>query len=156
MNSRKNKDCSLYICGKLLIINPKSDDILLAFRNKTDFYEPVGGRLYVDIVSKKSESIEECVIRECYEETKLKISHIDFVGTYHYFWSNCSKSYSFCLLYSTFVESDFNFSENIVMEEEKSCSIRLVKCRIKDILEKKILFNPSHIGLENLIIKILK
>lgn len=142
------------ICGKIILMHEdKPNEILLLKKPHWNLYEPVGGRLEVDFENKVSENIETCIIRECLEEINAEIKIESYLGNYHYFWTTDKKKYSFCLLFSGIIISDI---KNLKLQDGSgACRTEVEWTNKNQIKEQNIPFSENHIGLKELIYKLL-
>ena len=72
-----------------------NDKILVQMRTKKDW----PGLTFPGGKVKDNETVEECCIRETYEETGLSISNIEFMGFIE--WNNIDECRHFCFLFKT-------------------------------------------------------
>jgi 8-oxo-dGTP pyrophosphatase MutT (NUDIX family) len=140
------------ICGKVILKHKDYDDsVLILKRPAYDCYEPIGGRLEIDFENQKSETIEDCIQRECLEEVGLSIENLTYIGSYNYFWEK-NGHYNFCLLYTAFINSSL---ENLKKEDGFGKCLTISEWVLKkDLLSNdRVKFNPTHFGLNCLIEK---
>jgi NADH pyrophosphatase NudC (nudix superfamily) len=134
-----------------MIQHPQEDKILLVKRKIQDewFYEPIGGRVEVDFLGKKAETLEECIQRESLEETGVEIQHLQYVGSYYFFWLHHPNTCSICALFFATVKGSFRAFKTVTQE---ACGATYpVWVSLQDVMVQAIRFNPRHVGLERLI-----
>lgn len=147
----------LFPSAKIILFHPKNKNkVLLIKRTINDqiVYEPAGGKIEVDFKNKKAESLEECAIREAKEELGVSAKIDRYIGSYYFFWNLDPMKFSSCAVFvGTIISQDNLFKNNI-----DSCELPTEPqwINVKDILEKKIQFSQSYIGLQDLMIKHLK
>ena len=141
-----------YPSAKIIIKHPSDRNKILLVKRYVDnkiFYEPCGGKVEIDYDKKKAESLEECVVREALEELGLLVKIEKYIGSYYFFWTIDKNKCSSCALFvGNIVGEDANFTDNA---DQCELPIEPEWVTIEDIVNKKIRFNKSHIGLENLI-----
>lgn len=143
----------LYPSAKVIIVSPQHPDkILLIQRN--GFYEPVGGKLEVNFMTKQSELLEVCALREAREELGVDIEIKNYIGNYYFFWSIDPKKFSSCVVFmGTLLRQDPAFVRN-----SDTCEFEVQPAWVlkRDILTGKIPIDPMFIGLQELLIKCCK
>lgn len=142
-----------YPSAKIIIKHPTDKKkILLVKRDVkgTFSYEPAGGKVEINFQTKIAENLEECAIREAREELGLVVSIDHYLGSYYFFWSIDPGKCSSCVLFiGTILEIDKNFKNNA-----DTCELPLepVWITVDDIVNRKIVIDKTHVGLENLIL----
>jgi 8-oxo-dGTP pyrophosphatase MutT (NUDIX family) len=141
-----------------IIVRHHSDKnkILLIKRNVNGVisYEPAGGRAEIDYQNLNAESLEECVIREAAEELGVRVSIEKYVGSYSYFWPH---DLSNCSCYAVFVGNITQEVKNFTGNGDKDCwPVTPEWVTLEDIFNKKIVINPTHKGLEELVLNSFK
>lgn len=140
------------IRGKVILKHKDyNDSVLILKRPAYDSYEPIGGKLEIDFENQESETIEDCIRRECLEEVGLNIENLTYLGSYHYFFEKICQ-YNFCLLYTAFITSSL---EHLKKEDGFGKCLTISEwVLITDLLSNdRVKFNPNHLGLKVLIEK---
>jgi NADH pyrophosphatase NudC (nudix superfamily) len=120
------------------------------FANGTVFYEPAGGRLEVDVVNQRAESLEECARREVLEEMGLHIQLERYVGSYYFFWSkDPTKGCSCAVFVGTIASSETTFTGNPDTTEEPLEPVWVTR---DEIVSKAVPLPPVLVGLESVIL----
>jgi 8-oxo-dGTP pyrophosphatase MutT (NUDIX family) len=126
--------------------------ILLVQRNVNGSisYEPAGGRAEIDYARLTAESLEECVKREASEKLGYTVQIERYVGSYAYFWPHdSSKCSCYAVFLGTVAEKVANFTGN----GDKDCwPVEPVWVTYDDIVNQKIVINPTHKGLRDIIL----
>ncbi|MFZ5954589.1 MAG: NUDIX hydrolase [Candidatus Dependentiae bacterium] len=133
-----------------------SDKILLIKRNVNGIisYEPAGGRAEIDYATLNAESLEECVIREAAEELGVRVNIERYLGSYSYFWPH---DLSKCSCYAVFIGTIIDDIKNFTGNGDKDCwPVEPEWVSLGDIINKKIVINPTHKGLEQLVLDAFK
>lgn len=140
----------LYPSAKAIVFDPsRPSDLLMLRRN--DYYEPAGGKVWVNFARKESESLEACAIRECKEELGATVEISQYLGSYYFFWTRLPDCMSVCALYSAQLT---HLDENQLMEQDHSgVLMEPVWVNVHDIINGNAPINSYFIGLEPLIKK---
>ena len=108
--------------GVAVIIYNDKNQILLEKRSDSNRWGLIGGGLEID------ESLEQCLIREVYEETGLNLSHYEFVAVcdepsriIQYPDGNIIRSVT--VLYKSFISGSVSLQCSYESKELKFCSI---------------------------------
>ena len=139
----------IYPASKVIIAHPEKDEILLIKRSlePTTGYELAGGRVEIDFISKKAESLEECVCREAYEELGTQIETLKYIASYYFFWTIKENACSVCAVFFGTVSSIGHIKQGI-----ESCgNIYPIWVKIDDILNDKIYIEKQHVGLSKIL-----
>lgn len=139
-----------YIASKVIIIHPEKDEILLVKRSmdQTSGYEAAGGRVEIDFKNKAAENLEECLIREAYEELGVEIENLKYQGSYYFFWTVKENACTVCAIFVAKAKDI-----NLVKQKgfETGGNIYPIWVKIEDVLNEKILIEPQHVGLLKII-----
>lgn len=139
-----------YVASKVIIIHPAKDRILLVKRRLDDAtgYEPAGGRVEIDFENSIAENLEECLVRETYEELGIEIEDVKYQGSYYFFWTIKQHACSICAVFTASTK-DINLVKRHTLE---GCgNIYPMWVEIDDILNKRILIEKQHVGLLKLL-----
>lgn len=143
--------------AKIIVRHPSDKNkVLLIKRNVNGFisYEPAGGRAEIDYEKLYAESLEECVIREAAEELGVKVSIENYLGSYSYFWPHDLKK---CSCYAVFIGNITEEIAGYTGNGDKDCwPVEPEWVTLDDITNKKITINPTHKGLEQIILNAFK
>ena len=142
--------------AKIIVKHPlDTNKMLLIKRNVNGFisYEPAGGRAEIHYENLYAESLEECVKREALEELGILVDIDSYIGSYTYFWPHDqSKCSNYAVFTGIILSKDKNFKGN----GDKDCwPVEPIWVTKQDILNKKILINPTHKGLEEIMFNFL-
>jgi len=148
----------MFLPSAKIIVKDANDDkkILLIKRNVEGniSYEPAGGRAEIDHSTLYAESLEECVKREAQEELGVSVIIEHYVGSYTYFWPHDTRK---CSSYAVFIGKVEHNIENFTGNGDKDCwPVEPAWVTYDDIVDNKIIINPTHKGLKELILKSLE
>jgi 8-oxo-dGTP pyrophosphatase MutT (NUDIX family) len=140
----------LYPSAKAIVYDPTNPSELLMLRRK-GYYEPAGGKLRVSFAKKEAETLEQCAVRECEEELGAKVNIIQYLGSYHFFWTRLPDAMSVCALYAAeLISVDISIIKD---EDYGGFPTEPVWVNIHDILNNNAPIDPYFVGLEPLIKK---
>lgn len=139
-----------YPSAKAIVYDPAKPSDLLMLRRK-GYYEPAGGKVWVNFAKKESETLEECAMRECREELGATIEIMQYLGSYYFFWTRYPDSMSICALYSAqLISTDINLLKD---EDYGGFPIEPAWINAHDIINNNAPIDPYFVGLEPLIKK---
>lgn len=140
----------LYPSAKALVFHPSRPYELLMLR-RNEYYEPAGGKVWVNFARKEAEDLEACAIRECKEELGATVEISRYLGSYYFFWTRLPDCASVCVLYSAQL---IHLDENQLMEQDHAgFPMEPVWVNVHDIINGNTPINSSFIGLEPLVKK---
>lgn len=143
----------LFPSAKIILKHPKDKHKILLVKRKINgnyAYEPAGGKIEVDFKNKRAETLEECALREAKEELGVSASIEKYIGSYHFFWSIDPNKFSSCAVFiGTILSEDENFEKNA---DTCELTIEPAWVNVQDIISKKITFESSYVGLQDIII----
>lgn len=141
-----------YPSAKVVLRRPSDNKILLLARTidmKVGF-EPAGGKVESDFVTKTSETFENCAMREIKEELGIEAKITHYIGSYFFFWSIQENTSSHCVLFL----ADILSSNEITAAQQDACGhVSPVWVSISDIKARSIPVRDYHVGLEDLLVK---
>lgn len=147
----------LFPSAKIILRDPNDKTkILLIKRNINGHlaYEPAGGKIEVDFQNKRAESLEECALREAKEELGVSAQIDQYIGSYHFFWTIDPNKFSSCAVFiGTIISQDQDFKSNA-----DTCELAMEPewVSVEDIVSKKVSFESSYVGLQEIIIDYFK
>lgn len=143
--------------AKVIIKHPYEKNLLLLIKRDVhgEFsYEPAGGRAEINFETLTAENLEECAIREVKEEVGVFISIDSFLGSYSFFWPHdLTKCSLYAVFVGTFLGKDPTYLGNGTNDY---WPVEPVWVKAEDILSRKLILNPVHIGLEPIVFECLK
>ena len=116
----------------------KPEKILLARREFARggwAYEPIGGHIETDFVHQKSETFEECAIREAKEELGIEVMLAEYIGSYYYFWSTKESQ---CSHYAVFMAHIPSHKELQSMVQDTCSILHIEWISVKTVAELSI------------------
>ncbi len=143
--------------AKVVISHPdKKDSILLIKRNVHGLiaYEPPGGRVDIDYHALAAENLETCALREVQEEVGVFISIDAYLSSYSFFWPHdLTKCSLYAVFAGTYLGDIPNFAGN---GDNDEWPIEPIWVTATELLSKKIILNPTHKGLEEIVFSHLR
>lgn len=143
----------LYPSAKIILKHPTdANKILLVRRNIRGkiSYEPAGGKVEINFLQRKSETLEECAIREAQEELGMVVKIERYLGSYYFFWTIDPHKYSSCVVFiGHIIQENRNFIENA---DSRELPIEPAWVTFDDIVTKKAPIDECHVGLEAIIL----
>jgi NADH pyrophosphatase NudC (nudix superfamily) len=143
----------VYPSAKIILKHPTDANKILLVRRDVRgkiSYEPAGGKLEIDFLEKKAESLEECAVREAQEELGMTVKIERYLGSYYFFWTIDSSKCSSCVVFiGHIVQEDKHFIKNA-----DSCELPIEPAWVTrdDIVTKKTPIDECHVGLETIIL----
>jgi len=140
--------------AKVIIKHPHETNLILMIKRNVHgefFYEPAGGRAEINYEKLSAENLEECAIREVKEEVGVYVAIDSYLGSYSFFWPHdLTKCSSYAVFIGTFLEKDPAYLGN---GSNDYWPVEPVWVSAEDILSRKIILNPVHKGLEQIVFK---
>ncbi|MBY0264148.1 MAG: NUDIX hydrolase [Holosporales bacterium] len=138
-----------YLAAKVLLQHPYEASFLLANRQIGDTFgfEVPGGRVNIDFKNKKTETLEECALREGEEELGLKLRLQDYLGSYPFFWESQANTCTHCVVYLAGLDPSCDLTQMQPIGDTDGNPIRPEWVPMSKILSREITIRDNHQGL---------
>lgn len=143
--------------AKVIIKHPNEQNLILLVKRNVHgviSYEPAGGRAEINYDALTAESLEECAVREVKEEVGVFVSIDAYLASYSFFWPHdLTKCSSYAVFVGTILGNVPAYSGN---GSNDDWPIEPAWVTDIDIISRKIVLNPEHKELEQIVFKYLK